>query len=141
MKQFPERFWMWASKHMSHFYGVGLMMKRWGFWDNDLCPCCHDPDETTLHLFLCRHYRMTINFDTQIKLMEEWMCSHNTHPDIQRYFSLAIRAQDPNTRFETFSSPLCQEAAIGQDAAHGLAKPPGRQALKQMEGPTGMASS
>jgi hypothetical protein len=56
---------------------------------------------------------MKINFKTQIKLMEE--CgSHNTHLNIQHCLSLAIWAGDPDTCFKTFSTPLCQEAAIAQ---------------------------
>jgi hypothetical protein len=30
----PKMFWLWASKHMRHFCGVGRMQFIFGFWDH-----------------------------------------------------------------------------------------------------------
>jgi hypothetical protein len=40
LKDFPEMFRIWASKHMSHFCGISRMQKVCGFWDNSRCPQC-----------------------------------------------------------------------------------------------------
>jgi hypothetical protein len=38
MAGFPEMFWLWAAKHMSHFCGVRQMKLTCGFWDHSWCP-------------------------------------------------------------------------------------------------------
>ena len=31
---FPPLYRLWASKHVSGFFGIGTMMKNWDFWDH-----------------------------------------------------------------------------------------------------------
>ena len=51
---FPPLFQMWVAKHASGFCRVGRMMKIWGFWQEDICPCCHlGKVETMGHLWCC----------------------------------------------------------------------------------------
>jgi hypothetical protein len=40
LKDFPDMFCIWASKHMSRFCGISQMQKICGFWDNSRCPQC-----------------------------------------------------------------------------------------------------
>ena len=115
LQKFPELFRMWASKHMAHFCGVGRMMRRWGFWDHDRCPCCKEPDETTLHLLTCEHPILTQNFHSRVKLVDIWMQQNDTHPDIRICFRQALETRDPEATFSSFSSPFCHEAALEQD--------------------------
>ena len=30
---------LWAAKQASSFCSVGMMMKKWGLWLTDVCPC------------------------------------------------------------------------------------------------------
>jgi hypothetical protein len=53
MVGFPEMFRLWASKHMSHFCGVGRMQFICRFWDHSRCPRCQQDNETTEHVILC----------------------------------------------------------------------------------------
>ena len=54
------------------------MQLRWGFWDHNHCPCCHQPDEMTTHLFLCRHSGMTLTWETGIDIISDWLRGGNT---------------------------------------------------------------
>jgi hypothetical protein len=40
---FPPLYRLWVSKHVSGFFGTGLMMKHWQFWEHSECPCCQHP--------------------------------------------------------------------------------------------------
>jgi hypothetical protein len=51
---FPEMFCLWATKHMSHFCGVGRMQFTCGFWDHSQCPRCQEDNEITVHALLCK---------------------------------------------------------------------------------------
>jgi hypothetical protein len=59
MAGFPEMFWLWASKHMSHFYGVDRMQFTCRFWDHSQCPQCQQDNETTEHIILCNGHGKT----------------------------------------------------------------------------------
>ena len=109
LRSFPELFHMWASKHMSHFCGVGRSMKLWGFWDHDHCLCCNTPNETTLHLLICSHNLMSMNF------IDTWMRANETHPNIRDCIHKALLEHRANASFSNHSSPFCLEAAQQQD--------------------------
>lgn len=115
MLSFPQLFQMWASKHMAHFCAVGRMMRNWGFWDHDRCPCCHQPDETTTHILLCRFPGMTDNYNNQAELIIDWLTSYGTHPDVLTCLTRALRARDPHTLFTAYCTPACHSAAASQD--------------------------
>ena len=39
-QEFSKLFQLWAVKHASGFCVVGKMMKHWGYWQSNDCPCC-----------------------------------------------------------------------------------------------------
>ena len=73
-------FLTWVTKHVSGQCGVGRRMLQWGFWDNDLCPCCQAPNETTRHLAVCPSYTLSTAFETNLQKLETWLRGSDTHP-------------------------------------------------------------
>ena len=72
----PLFFQMWVAKHASEFCGVGRMMKIWGFWQEDACPCCLSGEvEMVGHLLHCLAARMQTAFDNGVQGIQEWMQS------------------------------------------------------------------
>jgi len=75
-------YWLWFSIFLGHSF-TGCMMHLWGKWDNSLCPCCgHDP-ETTWHVVTCPDPRMCLEYCSKVLLMEQWLSSVDTMPEIQ----------------------------------------------------------
>ena len=65
---------MWVAKHMSGFCGVGRMMKIWGFWQEDTCPCCLlGMVEMVAHLLCCLVAWMQKAFDDRVQGIQKWM--------------------------------------------------------------------
>ena len=74
MATFPPLFQLWVAKHASGFCGVGKMMKIWGFWQDNTCPCCHsDEEETVGHLLHCPAAWMQKAFNDGVQKIQEWM--------------------------------------------------------------------
>ena len=84
-------FCAWVTKHVSNQCAVGSKMKRWGFWDNDKCPCCGQDEETTLHLPLCSSLHMQEAYASQLEKFTAWMVETDTDPDIASYFTQALQ--------------------------------------------------
>jgi len=105
---------LWFSKFVSGHSATGRMMHLWGKWDNALCPCCgHDP-ETTRHVLVCPDPRMHLEYCSNILLLEQWMLSVDTMPDIQFCLLQGLRMEQPSL-FSPFAYPNTQAAAHSQD--------------------------
>lgn len=114
-KTSPPLFRLWITKHVSGWCATGRKMKLWKFWDNDRCPCCQAPDETTQHLLICPSPGQCSTWDEAIKGFEAWMAAVDTAPDIAHCFSNALRACSPNHPFTAYASQSIFEAAMEQD--------------------------
>ncbi len=78
---------LWFSKFVSSHSATGCMMHLWGKWDNALCPCCgHDP-ETTRHILTCPDPCMHLEYRSKVLLLEQWLSSVDTMPEISPAFS------------------------------------------------------
>ena len=105
---------LWYSKFVSGHSATGHMMHLWGKWDNALCPCCgHDP-ETTRHVLVCPDPQMHLEYCSKVLLLEQWMSSVDTMPDIQFCLVQGLRMEQPSL-FSPFSHPHVQAAAQSQD--------------------------
>jgi len=89
-------------------------MQLWGKWDNALCPCCgHDP-ETTRHVLICPDPQMCLEYCSKILLLELWLSSVDTMPELQFCLLQGLRMEQPSL-FSPFASPSTQAAAQAQD--------------------------
>ncbi len=89
-------------------------MQLWGKWDNALCPCCgHDP-ETTRHVLICPDPRMRLEYRSKILLLELWLSSVDTMPELQFCLLQGLRMEQPSL-FSPFAGPFVQAAAQAQD--------------------------
>ena len=55
---FAALYQLWVTKFVSGHSAVGRMMKLWGYQEDDNCPCCQLPQETTRHLLECTDPRL-----------------------------------------------------------------------------------
>jgi hypothetical protein len=58
---------------------------------------------------------MSENFKQCIDLVDKWMETHDTPPDIQTCITRSLQARRLNTLFTAFSSPFCHQAVAEQD--------------------------
>jgi hypothetical protein len=70
------------AKHATGHCGVGKMMKRWGFRQNDRCPRCNRSNETALHVLTCQHATAKETWDEELKRFQEWLGQQKTDPAI-----------------------------------------------------------
>ncbi len=54
LKLLPEMFWVWVTKHVSHFQGTNQQLSRIDKWVLNVCPSCKCHDESTSHITWCR---------------------------------------------------------------------------------------
>jgi hypothetical protein len=53
LKLFPEMFWVWVTKHVSHFQGTNQQLSRIEKLVLNVCPSSNCYDEFTSHITLC----------------------------------------------------------------------------------------
>jgi len=86
------------------------MMHLWGKWDNALCPCCGHDLETTQHILICPNPCMHLEYCSKVLLLEQWLSSVDTMPDIQFCLLQGLCMEQPSV-FSSFASPSTQAAA------------------------------
>ncbi len=110
LKATSPLYWLWFSKFVSRHSATGHMMYLWGKWDNALCPCYgHDP-ETTWHILLCPNPCMLLEYCSKVLLLEQWLSSVDTMPEIQLCLLQGLYMEQPSL-FSPFANPSTQTAA------------------------------
>ena len=110
---------MWVAKHASGFCGVGRMMKIWGFWQEDTCPCCLlGKVETVGHLLHCPVAWMQKVFSKGVQEIQEWM-QRSTCLAIADVLGWFLAAQGGQTWVGEEVPPCLMEAAVEQDRIAG----------------------
>jgi hypothetical protein len=112
---FPEMFWLWASKHMSHFCGVGRMQFICRFWDHSRCPRCQQDNETTEHIILCNGHGANQEWTSRVTNLGVWLIEMDTHPSIHHCISESLMQRSPLTSFISHSDLVCHSATLEQD--------------------------
>jgi hypothetical protein len=112
---FPPLYRLWVSKHVSSFFGNGVMMRHWKFWDHSCCPCCNFVREDKLHLLTCPHPDCFDTWQDSLLGLEAWMTKMDTDPAIMECILLSLETRDPTQSFAAFSSPHTLQAAQAQD--------------------------
>jgi len=114
MGSFLPTFQMWLSKFASSHSAVAVTMFQWKCWDLELCPHCHQVNETTFHVLLCLHSSSTDNWVQQLGQLCQQMSQTDTAPAIQHCLLSTIEHHNCQS-FQSFADPLCQQAACDQD--------------------------
>jgi hypothetical protein len=112
---FPPLYRLWASKHVSGFFGIGTMMKNWDFWDHSRCPCCDHEREDKIHLLTCPHPDSYETWQQSLLGLEAWMIDTDTDVTIRECILLCLETRDPTQTFTTYSNPRSFQAAQAQD--------------------------
>ncbi len=104
---------LWFSKFVSGHSATGCMMYLWRKWDNALCPCCrHDP-ETTQHVLICPNPCMHLEYCSKVLLLEQWLSSVDTMPEIQFCLLQGLHMEQPSL-FSPFASKVLKNAKLIQ---------------------------
>jgi len=129
---FPLTFQMWLSKFASGHLAVAVTMFRWKCWDSELCPLCHQANETMSHVLFCPHPTSTNTWMQQLGQLCHWMSQSDTAPAIQHCLLSTI--EHCNCRsFRSFADQLCQRAAHDQDQIRLFGIMVGRVAYKWID--------
>ena len=112
---FPPLFQLWVTKHVSGECAVGRRMLRWGFWANDNCPCCHQPNETARHVPFCSATSMTDNFHAGLDRLETKLHDLQTHQGIIDCWMATLLRRERTESFEEHASTDTLAAARAQD--------------------------
>jgi hypothetical protein len=117
MAGFPEMFRLWASKHRSHFCGVGRMQFTCRFWDHSWCPqqCQQDNETTDEHIILCNGQGTNQEWTSQVTNRGVWLIEMDTHPSICHFISESLMQRSPLTSFISHSDLVCHSATLEQD--------------------------
>ena len=81
---------LWYGKQCSGYCGTGEMLRRWDKEANASCPNCGAHNETAGHLNRCGSPERRQLLAKHIEEIEEWMKTHSTHPELQRWIPLYL---------------------------------------------------
>jgi hypothetical protein len=115
MNGFPEMFWLWVAKHMSHFCGNGWMQLLCGFWDQSRCPCCQQDNETTTHILFCNGHGANQEWINHVMNLSVWLIEVDTLSLIWWCITESLMEQRPTTSFVLHADHICHTAALEQD--------------------------
>jgi hypothetical protein len=115
MAHCPPLYRLWVTKHVSGFFANGKMMKHWGFWDNQKCPCCHHIKEDKEHLLICPAPSCVEKWAASVQGLQEWLQEVNTAPDLLHCISHALAARKLNQSFQAVCSGVAHPVAVTQD--------------------------
>jgi hypothetical protein len=73
---------VFVSKHTSGMCGVGKFMERWKLRQSSACPMCGEHKDAP-HIWKCKGVGMREIWEKALSLLERWMNSIHTDPDIQ----------------------------------------------------------
>ena len=94
-----KMFKMWYAKQGSGFCEVGYWTSNWEGNENSRCPSCKKLNKRVDHLNQCTNKARTAVFMDQINLIEEWMESTYTYPNLQTWLILYLKKRN-KTRFQ-----------------------------------------
>ena len=72
----------WITKHASANCGVGTTLVKWKYQDDDKCPRCNAPEDTT-HVLRCQGAGANDVWNESMAKLTEYLVESKTHPDIQ----------------------------------------------------------
>ena len=104
-------FRVWASKHMSHFCGVGQIQKICGFWDHSKYPQCQQVHERTTHILVCSGNGARQEWTSWVTYLGLWLIKVDTHLSIQTCILGSLMDGSMTTSFITHAEPFCHPAA------------------------------
>jgi hypothetical protein len=84
MDLFPPLYRLWASKHVSGFFGISTMMKNWDFWDHSHCRCCEHEHEDKIHLLTCPQPASYKTWQESLFGLEAWMIDKDIRGEHRR---------------------------------------------------------
>lgn len=114
---------LWATKHVSHFNGLGIKMYQYNQWDSPLCPRCGKKSEDMIHLVTCTHDSCDLIRSEALLRFSNTLDKWNTAPMIR--FLFLRKLQQPDKFFLDFipsNSPDSLIAAAKEQDIYGLGR-------------------
>jgi hypothetical protein len=118
LKDFPQLFQLWATKHVNNIAG---MMTFLSHQDGrcKLCPSCQTCEETCQHVAQCTEVGRMLAFKQSSRKVERWLDNNNTQPDMQHLLLQYLRGCSLISCLYCATAlelpPIMQELEISQD--------------------------
>ena len=94
LKGTSKMFKMWYVTQGLGFCGMRYWTRKWEGNGNSLCPSCRQLNERADHLNQCKNKARTAVFMDRITLIEEWMESKYTDPDLQTWLIIYLKKRN-----------------------------------------------
>jgi hypothetical protein len=111
-------FQIWAANHNSNIEGTMMFLSHQD-GRSKLSPSCQMCEETCQHVARCPEERCTLAFEQTANIMERWLKSNNTHPDIQNLLLWYLNGRKSISCLDCATAldlpPIMQKLAISQD--------------------------
>jgi len=95
-------------------------MQRWKLCQEDKCPRCQQPVENKLHITQCHAPKAQADWDTAIELLNGWLKSLKTEPNICHEITNRLRRwnqADDSQLTEHTSDAAKEQELLGWDLA------------------------
>jgi len=94
MKSFPEMFWVWVTKHVSHFQGTNCQLSRISKSVKNVCPSCGCHDGATSHITRCQDRGRSQLFAESVEQLVQcrWLVDQQTDSKILYLFKRYLLA-------------------------------------------------
>jgi hypothetical protein len=82
LKDFPDTFRDWLSKHVTGCCGVNRFLSKWKEGVTNHCPCCERHNEDIHQLTTCQDICRTTIFNEMVDNLGDWLDDNHTPEDL-----------------------------------------------------------
>jgi hypothetical protein len=97
LKLFPEMFWVWVTKHVSHFQGTNRQLSRIDKLVLNVCPSCKCHDESTSRITRCRDPGRARTLKDSVELLVQWLYDQQMDGEVVHLFKRYLLAGGTGT--------------------------------------------
>lgn len=94
LKEFPDTFRDWLSKHVTGCCGVNRFLSKWKEGVTNHCPCCKRHNEDILHLTTCQDVGRTTIFNEMVDKLGDWLDNNHTPEDLTFFICKYLKGRD-----------------------------------------------
>jgi hypothetical protein len=94
IKEFPDTFRDWLSKHVTGCCGVNRFLSKWKEGVTNHCPCCKKHNEDIHHLTTCPDSGRTLVFNEMVDKLGDWLETNHTPEDLTHFICKYLKGRD-----------------------------------------------
>jgi hypothetical protein len=92
LKLFPEMFWVWVIKHVSHFQGTNRQLSRIDKPVLNVCPSCKCHDKSISHITWCPNPGCARKLNDLVGQLVQWLYDQQTNSEVVHLFKRYLLA-------------------------------------------------